>query len=319
MYSSIKGVFTNLIYCLFLYDFLGVEEVFLPGYPVRKCVNNNQYEYVKNYDCEPYIYKFRVGKGSRAAIANYKCLKACLDWLSYGASTIYSPTATPIKDPLLDKLKSDISDIIKQFETIKNKTDLKDPDKVCPKDDNICKNQINMENQVTILSHYANAQGDMLDALLTIMQNPSKISKLVLKDFGNKIYDTFERVYTVLNLYFRKFTTFCHQNYVLSPQILFQTGSENTIYNFKDFSRENTLCSNLKCTLDIINKQELITYKNNILQKKFKADFKLLNPNNELDINKRNNTGFYITLIMCIIIVMAIITIMILKISKKIK
>lgn len=319
MYSSIKGVFTNLIYCLFLYDFLGVEEVFLPGYPVRKCVDNNQYEYVKNYDCEPYIYKFQVGKKSRAAIANYKSLQACLDWISYGASTISSSTATPVKDPLLDKLKVDISDAIKEFQLIVNKKDLKDPNKLCSKDDNICKNEINIENQVTILSHYTNAHVDMLDAFLTILQNPSKISKLFLKDFGNKIYDTFERVYTVLNLYFRKFTTFCHQSYILSPQILFQTDPANTVYNFKDFARENTLCANLKCNLDMVNKPELITYKTNILPKKFKADFRILNPNIELDKNKRNNTVFYTTLIICIILIIIVIVIIILKISKKIK
>ena len=131
------------------------------------------------------------------------------------------------------------------------------------------------------------------------------------------LYDTFERVYTILNLYFRKFTTFCHQNYVLSPQILYQTSTVNTIYNFKDFSRENTLCADLKCGLDMVNKPELVTYKNNILPKKFKADFKLLNPETEIDINKRNNTGFYITLVICILIIIVIVTIMILKIYKK--
>ena len=69
----------------------------------------------------------------------------------------------------------------------------------------------------------------------------------------------------------------------------------------------------------MVNKPELVTYKNNVLPKKFKAEFKLLNPNNEIDINKRSNTGFYITLTICIILVIAIITIIILKISKKIK
>jgi hypothetical protein len=308
---SITTMLTSLLYAIFLHSFLGVDEVFVPGYPIRKFSENSfKYDYVKVYNCEPFIYKFQIGKASRAGIANNKCIEAYLNWLMKESPESVNE-AVNINfgdDDITKQIKTDIINAINEFNAARTGRDEKDPDVECKSSINpFCKDIIKVNNDITQIKHIMNIGSDLVDAMLLMFHHPTKVPKLFLEVFYRYVQSTSSKILKILTLYMRKFTIICHQNYVFDPQIMIQTNPDfKTVYNFPDFIRpKDGICSTLKCNIDLTKNQSLalVNDSNNIEAKKFKAKYKLSNPYSI--INKPNpNTAFYITLIICIILIL---------------
>lgn len=334
-YTTMTSVLTGLFYALFLYEFLGVEEVFVVGYPLRNYSKDNfQNTYVKNYVCEPYIYKFQIGKSSRAAIANNKCIEAYLKWIKnqkapnpiFGKFDIDS-------DPAMKKLREDIK---AAYEKIKQ--GIKgDPQNLTPEQiDESCKlvpSIGGLKDDCKILKEFSNygrdgidvmgGGKDVLSSLLTfIEQNPKKIPLFLAESLANFASDIGNKIFEILTMFMGRFTTICHQNYDLDPQIMMQTNlDKNKFYQFPDFNRPSAgescsiSCDIEKGVTDIINAPKIQTYKNDFTAKKFKAKYNIVDPYEQRPTDP--NKGFYITLTICILIVIAVISFLIYKSMKK--
>lgn len=312
-FKTLTTVLTGILYALFLHNFLGVEEVFVPGYPLRKfSATSNQYEYVDVYDCEPSIYKFQIGKSSRAGIANNKCVETLLKWITKETnSSVQNPILNikPEDDDVTKQIKMDFINAVSEYMKGKNGEGNIDPVVAC-KDSSIpfCKEGVEITNGITNIKHYANSGADIIDAVTKMIENPEKISTIFVQSFSNYIKNISDKIFRILTLYLGKFTTICHQNYTFNPQILVQRNNDlKTPYGFADFKRPSEgICSNLKCDIDITNKPvQLAMSSNNIKAKKFKAKFKLSNPYQDTK-KDYSSLGFHVTLVICILLFISI-------------
>ena len=329
-FNTATTVLTTLMYVLFLYNFLGVEEVFVVGYPLRKLSDTQQfkYDYFTTYDCQPSIYKFQIGKSSRAAIANNKCIEAYMNWLSNGETPnpIFGSFNTT-NDPILTRIKDDMTKAYGEIQNLKKfNSDLQNDPSSCeaqyPRDIEAplrayCELKKTTNSITTNFGGVKNMGEDMFDIMSTLMENPTKIPKIFLETFSNFLSEIGNKIYEILTKYFGRFTTLCHQNYCFDPQILVQMQTTpNSLYGFPDFSRPTSgICSNLICSEDLTNQPKLIV-QNHVKQPHvFTAKYKLLNP--YYDLNKPNpNLGFIITLVICILVLLIVFTFIGYKIYK---
>jgi hypothetical protein len=314
-FTTMTSILSSILYALFLYSFLGVQEVIVPGYPLRKVLTDSfQYEYVIAYDCEPSIYKFQIGDSSRAAIANNKCLEAYIKWITKESNR--GPLApfvsiSPTDDDITKKIKQDLINALDEFKDAFTGKDNKDPDEVCSKVPatfkDICKNMVIANNDINEFKHLMAGGKDIIDAAFTMLTHPFKFAKVFAVAFYNYIRNIYSIVSQILTVDLDRFTILCHQNYSFHPQILVQRNFDTkTPYGFADFRRPSTgICSQLKCDINIEKKPTLQLFSannDNIRAKKFQANYKLTNPYRDQAKKDYSNLGFHVTLVLCIIL-----------------
>jgi hypothetical protein len=330
-FRSITNFLTGILYALFLYSFLGIEEVFIPGYPVRK-MNTSGYtfEFITDYDCEPSIYKFQIGKSSRAGIANNKCVEALFKWITKDSASDNSIFSTIINvnkddDDITKKIKEDLSNAINEYKAAYSGKDDEDPKTLCkdvPTDlYSFCSQIVEINNTAKDFKHIMMGNKDVISAVTLILENPVKFAKIFAVAFYNFVEKIAGKIFRILTVDIDNFATLSHQNYTYQPQIMVQRIFDlKTPYNFLDFRRPTDgICSDLKCNIDINNKPTLRVANNIINSRKFTAQFKLINPYK--DANKKNysNTGFHVTLILCIILFLFITIFLGIRVYKKLK
>ena len=331
-YRSITTFLSGILYALFLYSFLGIEEVFIPGYPVRKMTTNGYtFDFVTDYDCEPSIYKFQIGKSSRAGIANTKCVEALFKWVTKDSTSNDSDFSSMIKvnkedDDITKKIKEDLSKALNEYKAAYSGKDDDDPTKTCqyvvdPDLQSFCEQIVEINNTAKDFKHILNGNKDVISAVILVLENPVKFAKIFAVAFYNFVQNIAGKIFRILTVDIDNFATLSHQNYTYHPQIMVQRIFDlKTPYSFADFRRPTDgICSDLKCNIDTNNKPVLRVANNIINSRKFSAQFKLINPYK--DVNKKNypNMGFYVTLVLCIILFIIITVFLGIRIYKKIK
>jgi len=331
-FSTMTTVITGLLYALFLHSFLGVDEVFVVGYPIRKVNSDYKYSYIQDYDCEPSIYKFQIGKSSKAGVANNKCIETYLEWIikSPSPNPIFSPITSD--DPNINKLRNDVKAALERMKNgiINNAPGdqtLEEIKKECQKYNlpvigdlsGLCEDIKTATNAIRDVREVIGGSKDLFDAFYNaIKTNPISIPKYLLIAFANFLGNMGNKIYEILTIFMGRFTTLCHQNYVFDPQIIVQRNYNNKSFGFADFQRPTSgPCSNLKCITDgttvvdarmqntdiTINNPKNKKYNNTskISSIKLKGDFNLASPyNKKID-------WFTVTMIICIILIIAII------------
>ena len=347
-FSTMTTVITGLLYSLFLHSFLGVEEVFVVGYPIRKVEANYTYSYVQDYDCEPSIYKFQIGKSSKAGIANNKCIEAYLEWIIKNPSP--NPIFSPINsnDPIMNKLKDNVKAAL---DRIKNGITNNAPgdqsidtiNKECAKYNipvvgdfsGLCKDLKLLLNTTRDIKEVAGGSKDLFDSFYNaIKSNPTVIPKYLLIEFVNFLGNTGNKIYEILTIFMGRFTTICHQNYTFDPQIIVQRNynTDTPNFGFADFQRPtdpDSPCGNLQCNISgktIVDAREQNTditnntskgkkYDNTekLQQLNLKGDFKITTPyHHQSKINWVN-----VTIIICIILLVCVILFIVFNLIKK--
>ena len=330
-FSTVISVISGLLYALFLYKFLGVEEVFVAGYPIRQIQlhkdNNYSVSWVTEYDCEPSIYKFQIGTKSRAAIANTKCIEAYLAWIKNGKTPddIFQ-TISSSNDPILQQIHQKIIDGYDKVNSYINSGNSNNSSSAkCsawPFGKDLCVSVYNAINDVNGFKNIATGAIDILDAMLLLVKNPGEIPKVLLTEFANFLGTFGNEVYILLTVFMTRFTTICHQNYTLDPQVMNQRQTNvNNTYQFADFNRPSSgICGSLQGKLtislqDITNQTTIHPVSRKPISNKFNAKYNILNPYEQREPNP--DKWFHITLVICIIVVILVLLYMAYKKNNK--
>ena len=348
-YTTAMSAVSGLLYALFLYKFLGVQEVFITGYPVRKLtvdpstndvatdIKYKGYDqYNTEYQCEPSIYKFQIGTKSKAAIANNKCIEAYFNWIQQGESpTPIFPTIEDNDSDAVKRIKQDLQDAYNKIkETVLGSSSYISPEEKCknmvinnPLDKGspladfrpMCEDIYSMANTMKTVGNVVDAGKDILDIMLVVAKNPSEIPKFLVTEFANFLGKFGNKLYIILTKFMRRFTTLCHQDYTFAPQIMYQmnnASSYNNSYKFPDFNRpSNSICGNLICNIgeNTKTKRMLVTTDHNIKRKLFSADYKIIDPYKLKAVETNKNKDFHITVFVCFILVISVLMYMMYK------
>ena len=254
--STMAPILNNMMYCLFLYEFLKVETVYLNGYKCNDIDNTGSFTQYPYYDCEPAIYKFKIGNSTKRGMANSKLIGALFKWITKGNIQLLSnfklfedSNLTNEQQKTVDDIKSkfntaakDLNNLTKFPENVdcNKKYPIEDCDTKYPPNNAISdiKNYIphakceynNLQNQlcntqnITNLVNYGvqNTIGvvsNTIDALLEIVQNKD-IAAPLLKDLSNFVIQKTGFFFDIIVGNMLRFTTWCHQNYELNCNIM---------------------------------------------------------------------------------------------------
>jgi len=280
--STIAPILNNMMYCIFLYEFLKVETVYLSGYKCNNINKTGSFDLYKFYDCEPAFYKFKIGTSTKRGVANSKLLLAVLKWITQGRTDLLNNFKIFKDSNLTTEQKQKISDIETKFN--KADTDLnnlinfkpnEDCDTVYPTEEcgkytnplsyskceftNMQNKICASRNEISKISYATGAVTNTVDALLEVIKNRD-ITVPLLKELSNFVFEKADIFANVIGGNMLRFTTWCHQNYELNPNIMISkyANTNGTIGNLirrpdgicKDFG----ICSLSNAKLPTINK-----------------------------------------------------------------
>ena len=269
--STMLPILNNMMYCIFLYEFLKVETVYLSGYKCNDINKSGSFDLYKYYDCEPAFYKFKIGTSTKRGVANSKLLMAVLKWITQGKTDLLKNFKLFKDSDLTSEQKQIVDDIENKFNQAG--TDINnlykggdDCNKLYPIDDcnkyttNILSQSkcefTNFQNKFCIskneLSKLSNASSvvtNTVDGLLEIIKNRD-IAVPLLKDLGNFVVEKADIFANVIGGNMLRFTTWCHQNYELNPNIMVN-GSGNLIRRPDGICKDFGICalSNKRITM----------------------------------------------------------------------
>ena len=317
--SHILTVLRMLMYCIFLYVFLGQERVFLSGYRTR--IQDNftfTYKPYENFDCEPAIYAFSIGSLNRSAIANTKLITSLFRWLTNDESgkSVFDINNIFKNDPNIQKLQTYIQKAASTYKNSQKDFTNMNPNDVCSettnnfleKDSCIAASKIggisNFE-ELWRIQQKAVASQELISAFDFLMKNPLAITKELVQT----LVQTAEKSVSFLALFLEscllKFTTWCHQNYTSTPEIILQRQKNNSNNSsFMDYNRPKTgVCSNLStCPLLSEKSTKIEKYNTKWENKNFDVQFNLRNPYK----NKQYDIPVIVTSIICLLIIVLV-------------
>ena len=300
--STIISVFHHLMYIIFLYEFLKVETVYVAGYRTND-IDGFTFKKYDYFDCEPSIYKFKIGNSTKRGTANSKLLLALLSWITNGRQDSLKDFKlfedSNINNPYTQQVKKDYNNVIQNFNNLNPNSsnfpkpnDVKD-DSYCDKTypnilnipdprNEICKlqNSINgITNTITKADYIYNNTSQLVNntyKLFTdVVVNRKEVAIPLLEEFSNFISGKALSLVDIISGNMNRFTTWCHQNYELNPAIMINRYSNNDkdinktqqIGNLK--RRSDGICSTLNtCNLTSDNKElnQTINYQTKILK-----------------------------------------------------
>ena len=247
--STMAPIINNMMYCIFLYEFLKVETVYLSGYKFNN-IKNDSFDIYRYYDCEPSIYKFKIGTSTKRGIANSKLLLAVLKWITKGKTDFLSNFKLFKDSDSNPNLTSDQKEKINQIENSFNKAyadvnniidyknedcDTKFPIEDCEKVKKAGCEIRNMRNSIcsanNVIKRLGYAGGfvsNTTDAFLEIIRNRD-ISVPLVKELSNFVFEKADVFANIITGNMQRFTTWCHQNYEFNPNIMVAKNS-NTNY-----------------------------------------------------------------------------------------
>jgi len=259
--STMAPILNNMMYCIFLYEFLKVETVYLSGYKFNNINNKGSFDLYRYYDCEPSIYKFKIGTSTKRGVANSKLLLAVLKWITKGKTDLLSNFKLFKDSNLTPEQQQKIDDINTKFNNVY--TDFNDLINFKPEDCNTeykvenCKDIKNInviekaeceitnmrnalcsaDNGFKKFSLVSGVASNTVDGLLEIIRNRD-ITAPLLKELGNFVFEKADVFANLIIGNMQRFTTWCHQNYELNPNIM-ASKSANTNYALGNLIRRS--------------------------------------------------------------------------------
>jgi len=267
--STMAPILNNMMYCIFLYEFLKVETVYLSGYRFND-INNASFDLYKYYDCEPSIYKFKIGTSTKRGVANSKLLLAVLKWITKGRTDLLTNFKLFKDSNLTSEQQQKINDINSKFNNVyKDFNDLinfkpEDCDKNWPVEDcskvnilgkagceytNMRHSMCSSNNGVKKISFVSGAAANTVDGLLEVIRNRD-VTVPLLKELSNFVFEKADIFANIIIGNMQRFTTWCHQNYESNPNIM-ASKSPNTNYALGNLIRRpDGICKNFgTCSL----------------------------------------------------------------------
>jgi len=267
--STMAPILNNMMYCIFLYEFLKVETVYLSGYRFND-INNASFDLYKYYDCEPSIYKFKIGTSTKRGVANSKLLLAVLKWITKGRTDLLTNFKLFKDSNLTSEQQQKINDINSKFNNVyKDFNDLinfkpEDCDKNWPVEDcskvnilgkagceytNMRHSMCSSNNGVKKISFVSGAAANTVDGLLEVIRNRD-VTVPLLKELSNFVFEKADIFANIIIGNMQRFTTWCHQNYESNPNIM-ASKSSNTNYALGNLIRRpDGICKNFgTCSL----------------------------------------------------------------------
>ena len=261
-----------LMFSLFLYIFLDVDEVFLSGYRTRNLnIIDKKFDWNTTFDCEPAIYKFRIGKNSKAGIANTKLLEALLGWILQDTGKKLVDEMSPMNDK---GLSEDLKNIGASVKDLLNKA-MNNKDNPFNEDctgksglEKISCNITKLEDEVKYIGEVtkdmASITGNATKMFTTLISNPLLLPEEVISELIIGIEKVGNKLYSVISGASSKFTTWCHLNYNFHPSVLHQRLPDKRLSDsdqpnkLGDFIRSKSgICSTLN-TCKLLDKTNLI-------------------------------------------------------------
>ena len=327
--------------------------------PKKRYTNNghkfeNDFEPV--FDCQNRVYKFKIGGSTLAGQANKKLLMAILKWVLTDRQVgDILPQWKDIKggndawQTFTDDLTSAGTAIKAMVADLAKIADPgKDPCGPAPSpppswkwnDPSTWAGKANYAAQQThydmcelmhetdsiktgfdALNQGAKAYGDVVSGILTLIKNPRAIPTNIVNMIGASVTDATNLIYKFLASSLGNFTTYCHQNYTYSPEMLFQinakqlaaaTGVQTRWSGLRSFipdlNRGARFCSTVCGDCNLGELGELETYDNKWLVKNYPGSFKLTDPyHKEPEKQKKQKSGFIATVVSCIVVVLVVI------------
>lgn len=267
--STMAPILNNMMYCIFLYEFLKVETVYLSGYRFND-INNASFDLYKYYDCEPSIYKFKIGTSTKRGVANSKLLLAVFKWITKGRTDLLTNFKLFKDSNLTSEQQQKINDINSKFNNVyKDFNDLisfkpEDCDQNWPVEDcskvgilgkagceytNMRHSMCSSGNGVKRINFVSSAASNTVDGLLEVIRNRD-VTVPLLKELSNFVFEKADIFANIIIGNMQRFTTWCHQNYESNPNIM-ASKSPNTNYALGNLIRRpDGICKNFgTCSL----------------------------------------------------------------------
>jgi hypothetical protein len=341
--STMAPILNNLMYVLFLYEFLKVETVYIAGYKTNNINNNGSFTTYNYYDCEPAIYKWKIGTSTKRGTANSKLLATLIEWVTAGRTDLlsnfklFSDANAGLSNTDLKKLNNikqkftNVEQDLKELEP-SNWPKRTDCDKEYPYDENCGINPMcelkKLENKICNIKNDAstfgygvgkinNIVGNSVDGIIDII-NGGKASEAFLKELSNFVTKEATIFANVIGGNMTRFSTWCHQNYEMNPNIMLgrypNGNSENNINGIGNLRRPPTgICSKLSsCALVNQSMPD---------QQQFPVEYITYGlPNSKYNLTnpyKKNDGLFILLVVLSIIIFLVMWFFLIRKITKK--
>jgi hypothetical protein len=267
--STMAPILNNMMYCIFLYEFLKVETVYLSGYRFND-INNASFDLYKYYDCEPSIYKFKIGTSTKRGVANSKLLLAVFKWITKGRTDLLTNFKLFKDSNLTSEQQQKINDINSKFNNVyKDFSDLisfkpEDCDQKYPVEDcskvsilgkaecelaNMRHSMCSSTNGVKRINFVSSAASNTVDGLLEVIRNRD-VTVPLLKELSNFVFEKADIFANIIIGNMQRFTTWCHQNYESNPNIM-ASKSPNRNYALGNLIRRpDGICKNFgTCSL----------------------------------------------------------------------
>ena len=278
--STVAPVLNNLLYILFLYEFLKVETVYVAGYRANNINNTGSFSPCEYFDCEPAIYKFKIGTSTKRGVANSKLLASLLKWITAGRTELLKDFKlfTDSEKGLSKEDQEKLAEMKSKFTDVKDDLvalepsnwpqstdcDTKYPYKEDPGINPKSYFQ-NFENKLCKLNNYEKkfAYGmskttgvinNTVEGVIDIIKG-GKASEAFLKEMTEFVTEKGIILMNVIGGNMKRFTTWCHQNYELNPNIMINRypngGQDNSTYGIGNLRRRpDSICSSLStCAL----------------------------------------------------------------------
>ena len=321
--STMAPILNNMMYCIFLYEFLKVETVYLSGYKFNNINNNGSFDLYRYYDCEPSIYKFKIGTSTKRGVANSKLLLAVLKWITKGRTDLLTNFKLFKDSNLTSKQQQKINDIETKFnnaETSLNdliyfKPTVCDPIQDCSKIPEIPNpiNRLNcqiknmesrscsMQNNIERINYATTSASNTVDGLLEIIRNRD-VTVPLIKELGNFVFEKADIFANIIIGNMQRFTTWCHQNYELNPNIMAAKNLNTNSVLGNLIRRPDGICKDFAtCSLSDKNLPSINKVSVNFQTKKLYTEFN----------NKNILEGYNGFIILIIIIVLLFVSLLI--------
>ena len=318
--SAVLSILKGLFYSVLLYKFLGAEDVFIYGYPIRNITPDPAVlKYTPVWDCEASIFKFSIGSGTKAGIANRKLVEALLKWVTIGGADI-KPIWQKGTDPTYVKLQADIADAIQNIKNSAQKVDNTSvgPDgkkiltdctskgyNIIPGTRALCDTANTVQSLMYRLEHISKATGNMFEAMALLVEHPLAIPESFFKSLFLFLRDELKWMAGLLVSGMERFMGAIHHSYSFCPHILNQLQTTRSpLYGFPDLNRPTQGLCALKCSIDITLKPVVPSVDRTAKIIKVPTTFKLLDPFARKKDQATSSTFlFVLILILCIIVV----------------